>query len=111
MPAATLDQGLNERHALGRGRDQQGIGPRIRSDANAGEDARAEQFLPGRIDRYEAQSDRFFFTLLIPGSLAGDGALQDRFDGIANRIAIYIPFEPGDRDEFWRTLCEGFPNS
>jgi probable F420-dependent oxidoreductase len=39
------------------------------------------------------------------------GALQTRFEGIADRLTIYMPFEPGERDEFWRTLCEGFPNS
>ncbi|RRR68444.1 MAG: TIGR03617 family F420-dependent LLM class oxidoreductase [Candidatus Viridilinea halotolerans] len=31
-------------------------------------------------------------------------ALRDRFDGLFNRIALYLPFVPGQMDTFWRGL-------
>jgi hypothetical protein len=30
--------------------------------------------------------------------------LRKRYDGIADRLAIYTPFVPGERDEWWRGL-------
>ena len=35
-------------------------------------------------------------------SLAGD--LKSRYAGIADRLGVYIPLVPGERDEFWRGL-------
>ena len=32
--------------------------------------------------------------------------LRNRYDGIADRLALYIPFVPGERDEWWRRLAE-----
>ncbi len=32
------------------------------------------------------------------------GALNERYGGIADRLTIYTPFVPGQRDEFWRRL-------
>ncbi len=32
-------------------------------------------------------------------------ALKERYDGIADRLTIYTPFVPGQRDEFWRRLA------
>jgi probable F420-dependent oxidoreductase len=31
-------------------------------------------------------------------------ALQARYHGLVDRIGLYIPFRPGERDEFWKTL-------
>ncbi len=43
------------------------------------------------------------FAVVISGdSLAG--ALGDRYQGLADRLGLYIPFVPGERDEFWKTL-------
>jgi probable F420-dependent oxidoreductase len=35
-------------------------------------------------------------------------ALRERYDGLADRIALYVPFVPGERDEFWQTVVDGF---
>lgn len=48
-----------------------------------------------------------FATVAESGELAD--ALQERYEDIADRITVYVPFVPGERDEFWRGLCEGFP--
>jgi probable F420-dependent oxidoreductase len=37
-------------------------------------------------------------------------ALLARYDGLADRLTIYSPFIPGERDEFWRTLRHGISN-
>ena len=34
--------------------------------------------------------------------------LKKRYDGIANRLTLYSPFVPGERDEFWRLLNRSF---
>ena len=31
-------------------------------------------------------------------------ALRERYDGLIDRVALYVPFVPGERDEFWRTV-------
>jgi probable F420-dependent oxidoreductase len=33
-------------------------------------------------------------------------ALKDRYEGLIERVALYLPFLPGERDEFWRTVLE-----
>ena len=35
-------------------------------------------------------------------------ALQERYDGLGERITIYTPFVPGERDDFWKNLRQGF---
>ncbi|MFC2065421.1 LLM class flavin-dependent oxidoreductase [Chloroflexota bacterium] len=40
------------------------------------------------------------------GSLAVE--LRKRFAGIADRITLYIPFVPGERDDFWQKLASEF---
>jgi probable F420-dependent oxidoreductase len=30
--------------------------------------------------------------------------LKERYDGLIDRVALYLPFVPGERDEFWRTV-------
>jgi probable F420-dependent oxidoreductase len=33
-------------------------------------------------------------------------ALRERYTGLIDRIALYVPFVPGERDAFWRTVVE-----
>jgi probable F420-dependent oxidoreductase len=35
-------------------------------------------------------------------------ALKNRYDGIADRLTIYTPFVPGEKDEWWRALAASF---
>ena len=34
--------------------------------------------------------------------------LKKRYDGIADRITLYTPFVPGEKDEWWKRLAHGF---
>jgi probable F420-dependent oxidoreductase, MSMEG_2256 family len=34
--------------------------------------------------------------------------LRERYDSIADRLTLYTPFVPGERDEWWRRLCKSF---
>ena len=47
-----------------------------------------------------------FATTAEPGELAA--ALKERYAGLAERINLYIPFTPGERDDFWRRLAADF---
>jgi len=47
-----------------------------------------------------------FATIAQPADLAH--ALKERYAGIAERINLYLPFVPGERDDFWQQLCESF---
>ena len=33
-------------------------------------------------------------------------AMRERYEGLIDRVALYLPFVPGERDEFWRTVVE-----
>ncbi len=33
-------------------------------------------------------------------------ALRDRYEGLIDRVALYVPFIPGERDGFWRAVVE-----
>lgn len=35
-------------------------------------------------------------------------ALKERYSGIADRLTLYTPFMPGERDEWWRKLAHSF---
>jgi probable F420-dependent oxidoreductase len=37
--------------------------------------------------------------------------LKKRYDGIADRLALYIAFMPGERDKWWKELAEQFQKS
>jgi probable F420-dependent oxidoreductase len=37
--------------------------------------------------------------------------LKKRYDGIADRLALYTPFVPGEKDEWWRGLAQSFGNA
>ena len=32
-------------------------------------------------------------------------ALKERYEGLIDRVALYIPFVPGEKDEFWQTVA------
>ncbi len=34
--------------------------------------------------------------------------LQERYEGIADRLTLYTPFTPGEKDEFWKRLVDAF---
>ena len=34
-------------------------------------------------------------------------ALHARYQGVVDRLGLYIPFVPGERDEFWKALLQG----
>jgi probable F420-dependent oxidoreductase len=33
-------------------------------------------------------------------------ALRQRYEGLTDRLTLYLPFRPGERDPFWRSLVE-----
>jgi probable F420-dependent oxidoreductase len=43
-----------------------------------------------------------FAVVACPEDLAG--ALKARYQGIADRLGLYLPYRPGERDPFWRSL-------
>ena len=43
-----------------------------------------------------------FATVARPEALAS--ALKSRYSGLADRLTLYLPFRPGERDGFWRKL-------
>lgn len=38
-------------------------------------------------------------------------ALRERYNGLADRLALYLPFLPGERDAFWEDLLVGLRDS
>ena len=34
--------------------------------------------------------------------------LKKRYEGIADRLSVYTPFVPGEKDEWWRALARNF---
>ena len=34
--------------------------------------------------------------------------LKERYAGIADRLTLYTPFVPGEKDEFWEELTKSF---
>ncbi len=52
-------------------------------------------------------SDEMLATFAVPATpetLAE--ALEERYQGLVDRITPYVPFVPGERDEFWRKLLQ-----
>jgi probable F420-dependent oxidoreductase len=33
-------------------------------------------------------------------------ALKERYEGLIDRVSLYLPFVPGERDEFWQTVIQ-----
>ncbi len=48
---------------------------------------------------------REFAVSASPGDLPA--ALLERYQGLVDRLGLYLPFVPGERDEFWKTLLRG----
>ena len=46
-----------------------------------------------------------FAVVARPEELAG--ALRQRYHGLADRLTLYLPFRPGERDSFWKDLAIG----
>jgi probable F420-dependent oxidoreductase len=50
-------------------------------------------------------SEEMLETFAVVGSLqALPGALSQRYQGQVDRLGLYLPFVPGQRDDFWRAL-------
>jgi len=47
------------------------------------------------------------FCLITPEAELAD-ALKERYAGIADRLTLYLPFTPGEKDGFWRELAKAF---
>jgi alkanesulfonate monooxygenase SsuD/methylene tetrahydromethanopterin reductase-like flavin-dependent oxidoreductase (luciferase family) len=43
-----------------------------------------------------------FTVIASPDKLAG--AIRERYQGLVDRLGLYLPFIPGERDEFWREM-------
>jgi probable F420-dependent oxidoreductase len=59
--------------------------------------------MPGLIDDEMLET---FAVLAPPEELAS--AFKKRYAGLVDRLALYIPFIPGERDPFWQALVEAF---
>ena len=36
------------------------------------------------------------------------GKLKERYNGIVDRLTLYSPFTPGEKDDFWKMMVEAF---
>ena len=50
------------------------------------------------------------FAVVTEGDKLAD-ELKTRYGGIADRLTLYTPFIPGEKDAWWRTLAENFEKS
>jgi hypothetical protein len=48
------------------------------------------------------------FALDISQAADPAAALKQHYQGLADRLSLYLPFTPGERDAFWRTLLAGW---
>jgi probable F420-dependent oxidoreductase len=64
--------------------------------------ARAGQWggMPGLVSDEMLEA---FALVCAPDELAGK--LKERYHGLADRLGLYLPFVPGQRDDFWRGLA------
>jgi hypothetical protein len=54
-------------------------------------------------------TDEMLATFCVTADPAGlAAALKERYAGIADRITLYIPFKPGERDGFWQAMAKAF---
>src|SRR3954462_13502014 len=52
-------------------------------------------------------TDEMLHTFAVEASPDEVGpALRERYEGLIDRLALYVPFVPGERDDFWRTTLE-----
>ena len=59
------------------------------------------QAMPGLI-RDEILAE--FASISTPQELPG--ALAERYSGLVDRLGLYLPFVPGERDDFWRSFVQ-----
>jgi probable F420-dependent oxidoreductase len=50
------------------------------------------------------------FAIVAPAEGIAEG-LKARYEGLADRLTLYLPFIPGDRDDFWRSLVADMQDS
>ena len=50
------------------------------------------------------------FAVVTEGDKLAD-ELKERYEGIADRLTLYTPFVPGEKDEWWRCLAKNFVES
>jgi probable F420-dependent oxidoreductase len=71
--------------------------------------------IAGRLSRHAARGewdampalidDEMLRTFAVVAPRAGlPAALAERYAGLADRLGLYIPFQPGERDGFWKEL-------
>ncbi len=60
--------------------------------------------MPGLVS--DAMLSEFMTEANSPASLAA--ALKERYTPLADRLTLYLPFRPGERDAWWRELIEAF---
>ena len=54
-------------------------------------------------------TDDILRTFCVVSDEAGlAAALKERYEGIVDRLTLYTPFTPGERDSFWEGLVEAF---
>ena len=54
-------------------------------------------------------TDDILRTFCVVSDEAGlPAALKERYEGLADRLTLYTPFTPGERDAFWKGLVEAF---
>jgi hypothetical protein len=53
----------------------------------------------------ELIDDKMLTTFAVVADASALGpALAERYHGLADRLAVYAPFLPGERDSFWNSL-------
>ena len=65
-----------------------------------------------RRDRWDEIARLVDDEMLATFAQVGDEAelpalLSERYRGLTDRLALYIPFRPGERDDFWRSMVAG----
>lgn len=53
-------------------------------------------------------SDEMLSTFAVVGDPADiPPALKERYNGLVDRFSLYLPYSPGERDEFWQLMVKG----
>ena len=45
---------------------------------------------------------------LVTDAVSLPAKLQERYAGIADRLTLYTPFVPGEKDDFWKMMVKEF---
>jgi probable F420-dependent oxidoreductase len=60
-------------------------------------------------EMHELISDEMLATFAVvaePGELGA--AVRERYDGLLDRVSLYLPFVPGERQDLWKTTLAAF---